>query len=599
MATRFANLVELLERSHEAFGERPLFGTKGSDRWSWTTYSAFFALVGNCRGGLSSLGVAAGDKVAIVSRNCVEWAVVAHAAYGLGAAVVPMYEAQFASEREFILADSGAKVAFAADAAIAETLTAARPRLPALQHVIAFDGPSGDSSFAALLERGRQTPLPPLSPAESLPAALIYTSGTTGMPKGVILSHGNLVSNVNALNEAFPFEADDRSLTFLPWAHAFGQAELNVLMSMGCSLALNRDVKELVDDLAQVKPTILVAVPRIFNRLYRSVQEQLVGQPRFVRALIGAATRASAKRSGASGEARLGLLDALALRGADRLVFSKVRDRFGGRLKYAISGSAALGPEVAQFMEAVGIRIYEGYGLTETSPIVTTNSREHRRVGSVGRVIPGVRVVIDTSVGTDGDGEIVVYGPNVMQGYHNRPAENAAALRPDGGFRTGDLGHFDDDGYLYVTGRIKEQFKLENGKYVVPSLLEEALKLSRYIANALVYGDNKPYTVALIVLDPEPLKRWAEENKLELGDPTTDQRVHSLIEGEIRDRTTGFKEYERMKAFALLTEDFSTDNGLLTPTLKVKRTLAVRKFSATLTALYVERAVQAPRPLAG
>jgi long-chain acyl-CoA synthetase len=215
-------------------------------------------------------------------------------------------------------------------------------------------------------------------------------------------------------------------------------------------------------------------------------------------------------------------------------------------------------------------------------------------------VIPDVRVAIDTSVGTGGDGEIVVYGPNVMQGYHNRPAENAAAKDADGGLRTGDLGHFDDEGYLYVTGRIKEQFKLENGKYVVPSLLEEALKLSRYIANVLVYGENRPYTVALVVLDTEPLRRWAEQNHLELVDPTTDQRVRSLIDGEIRERSTGFKEYERTKAFALVAEDFSTDNGLLTPTLKIKRALAVRKFGATLAALYEERAArEASPPLSG
>ena len=241
------------------------------------------------------------------------------------------------------------------------SLTAAWPKLPALKDVIAFDeGLSGVPSFAALLERGRQAPVPSLSPAEGLPAAIIYTSGPPACRRASFC-----VSNVNALNEVFPFEPDDRSLSFLRWAHAFGQAELNVLMSMGCSLTLNRDVKELVDDLAEVKPTILVAVPRIFNRLYRAVQEQWHGQPRFVRALYAAAMRAAVKRFVGNGEARLGLLDSLALRLADRLVFSKVRERFGDRLKYAISGSAALGTDVAQFMEAVGIRIYEGYGFTE------------------------------------------------------------------------------------------------------------------------------------------------------------------------------------------------------------------------------------------
>jgi long-chain acyl-CoA synthetase len=589
MAARLANLVELLDRSCDKFASRPLFGTKREDGWSWITYGEFRELVNRCRGGLSSLQVAPGDRVAIVSNNRVEWAVAAFAAYGLGAAIVPMYEAQHPSEREFILADCGAKVAFAATEAIADEINAARPKLPALEHVVGFGAPPGaTSSFAALLERGRAAHTPALVPAENVIAALVYTSGTTGKPKGVMLSHGNLVSNVNALNDVFPFDPDDRSLSFLPWAHAFGLAELNVLLSMGCSLALSRDAKKVVEELPEVKPTILVAVPRVFSRLYGAVQEQLHEHPRFVRALFGAAIRASAKRSSADGNGP-DILGSLSLRVMDRLVFSKVRERFGGRLKYAICGSAALGLELAQFLDAVGIKVYEGYGLTETSPIVTTNSREHRRLGSVGKVVPGVRVVIDTSVVTEGDGEIIVYGPNVLKGYHNRPAEDAATLRPDGGLRTGDLGHFDDEGYLYVTGRIKEQFKLTNGKYVVPTVLEEALKLSRYIANALVYGDNKPYTVALVVLDTRRVRRWAEEQNFKLSDPTKDERVRKLIEREIRERSAGFKEYERTRAFAFV-DDFSTENGLLTPTLKLKRAHAVKTFGPVLAALYGEDA---------
>jgi long-chain acyl-CoA synthetase len=606
MAARSTNLVELLSRSCESFAARPLFGTKlegnkPEGTWSWITYGEFRRQVDDCRGALSLLGVVGGDKIAIVSNNRVEWAVVAYAAYGLGAAVVPMYEAQLAHEREFIVADCGAKIAFVANQSIGATLRASRPRLPTLETVVEFDGPPQTvSSFAALIERGRAVPAPVVSLTEDVMAVLIYTSGTTGTPKGVKLSHGNLASNVGALGEVFPFDPDDRSLSFLPWAHAFGLAELNVLLSMGSSLALNRDVKTLIADLVEVKPTILVAVPSVFDRIYRAVQDQLAQQPRLVRALVAAAIRAATKGSDVDGAgARRSVLDALAVRLADRLVFSKVRARFGGRLKYAVSGGATLGLEVARFMEAVGIRVYEGYGLTETSPIVTANSREHRRLGSVGRVVPGVRVVIDTSAATDGDGEIVVYGPNVMLGYHDRPAENAAAMRPDGGFRTGDLGRFDDDGYLYLTGRIKEQFKLQNGKYVAPSPLEEALKLSRYIANVLVYGENRPYPVALVALDAEPVGRWAEEKHVKLVDPTNDERVRALIEAEIRERSAAFKEYERTRAFALV-DDFSTENGLLTPTLKLKRARAISKYADVLASLYDPAAGRDPaRPRNG
>src|SRR5206468_1878516 len=238
----------------------------------------------------------------------------------------------------------------------------------------------------------------------------------------------------------------------------------------------------------------------------------------------------------------LGLADRLVLLLADRLIFSTIRARFGGRLKYAVSGSAALNPDVANFIDALGIEVYEGYGLTETSPIATANYPGHRRIGSVGKPIPGVRIVIDRAVtGDDQHGEIVVYGPNVMQGYHNRPDENAAVLMPDGGFRSGDMGYVSSDGYLYITGRIKEQYKLENGKYVVPSPLEEDLKLSPFIANVMVHGANKPYNVALVVPDAEAVERWCREH----GGNASDDEIRALIAEEIKKHSGSFKNYER------------------------------------------------------
>ncbi|HXN31297.1 MAG TPA: AMP-binding protein, partial [Polyangiaceae bacterium] len=269
MTERFATLVNLCEKSCERFAARPLFGTKGRAGWRWTRYGEFRALVDECRAGLSALGIGAGDKIALVSNNCIEWAACAYGAYGLAAAVVPMYEEQLPDDWKFILGDCGAKVAFAANAAITARLAAVAPHLPALRHIVRIDAPPDDpASFAALLERGRAVPVPSRQPTDDIPASLIYTSGTMGKPKGVILTHGNVVSNVNALHEVFLFDPDDRSLSFLPWAHAFGQIELHTFLSMGCSLALNRDSKELIDDLAEVKPTVLVAVPRIFERLY-------------------------------------------------------------------------------------------------------------------------------------------------------------------------------------------------------------------------------------------------------------------------------------------------------------------------------------------
>ena len=312
------------------------------------------------------------------------------------------------------------------------------------------------------------------------------------------------------------------------------------------------------------------------------LSDQLREQPRVVQSLFRASIEWATRRGRGD---RLSLVESLGLRLTDALVFSKARARFGGRLKYVICGGAALGREVGQFIDALGLKVYEGYGLTETSPIVSANSPDHRRFGSAGKVLPGVRVVIDLAAGEGGEGEIVVYGPNVMKGYHNRPEESGALL-PDGGFRTGDLGHLDEDGYLYITGRIKEQFKLGNGKYVMPGPLEDTLKVSPYIANALLYGDNKPYCVALIVIDTAHVHRWAEKHGFELREPTSDKRVRGLVHQEIEHRSAGFRRYEKPRAFALSTDEFTTENGMLTPTLKVKRRVVFGKYQPLLDALY-------------
>jgi long-chain acyl-CoA synthetase len=266
-----------------------------------------------------------------------------------------------------------------------------------------------------------------------------------------------------------------------------------------------------------------------------------------------------------------------------------VRERFGGALQFAISGSAALSPEVAAFIDALGVRVYEGYGLTETCPIVSANlpGPGNRKLGSVGRPVPGVRVAIDREAsGDERDGEIVVSGPNIMLGYHNRPEENAAVLMPDGSFRTGDLGHLDSDGFLYLTGRIKEQYKLENGKYVVPSPLEERLKLSPYIANVFLYGDNRSYNVALVVPDAVAVEDWAKRKGQTLNDPARDPQVRELIGAELERLSAGFKGYERPRGFALIGEDFTTANGLLTPTFKLRRAAVLERYRAEIEALY-------------
>ena len=357
-----------------------------------------------------------------------------------------------------------------------------------------------------------------------------------------------------------------------------------MLVSLGTSLGLNDDVANLLANLAEVQPTVLYAVPRIFNRIYDAVSAQIREKPAMVQALVRRGI-ASAEQQ-ASGEP-VGLIDRLAFVLANKLVFAKVRARFGGKLRYAISGSAALSAEVASFIDALGIMVYEGYGLSETSPIATANYPNHRKLGSVGKPIPQVRIEIDHSVTSDPDqGEVIVYGPNVMVGYHNRPEEQAQAFTADGGLRTGDTGWLDDEGYLFIGGRIKEQFKLENGKYVMPAVLEERLKLSPYIAHVMLDGSNRPFNVAVVVPEAEALQTWATSHHHTLGLVSRDVAVHDLAMSELQEYGRGFKGYEKPKKLMLVDEDFSTENGLLTPTLKLRRSKVLEKYQSQIDALY-------------
>ena len=581
------NLVQLAAGSCQRFGDRKVFGVRRDGRWVWTTYRELGETIDRCRAGLHELGVRDGDVVAIISDNSPEWAAACYAAAGLAATFVPLYCAQSAQEWKFILQDCGAKVVLARAGRPYTSVLAARAELPQIEHVIGLGLPASDPrSFDALLQAGAQAPMAPCDPEPSHLAGLVYTSGTTGMPKGVMLSHGNITSNAVTGREIFPLSPDDLLLSFLPWAHSYGQLELHWALIQGTSLALNDDIKKLVDNLAEVKPTILVAVPRIFHRLYEAVRTELAGRPQLVRKLFDDGIRsATRKRRGEP----IGLLARLELALDDTLIFSKIRQRFGGRLKFVLSASAALGTEVGQFVDALGIQVCEGYGLTETSPMVSANVPGARRLGSMGKVIPGVRVEIDATVGdTPGQGEIIVYGPNVMQGYHKHPEENAKTFTADGGVRTGDLGYCDADGFLYITGRIKEQYKLENGKYVMPGPLEEQLKLSPYVANIMLHGMNRPFNVALVVIEQAAVSAWAATRGIELADPCSDPRVVELILSEIELLSRTFRGYEAPRRVHLISEDFTVESGMLTPSLKLRRRNVEQRYAAALAALYAE-----------
>ena len=586
---RFQTLVDVYHDSVKTFPDNPLFGTKRGGVWEWMTYLEFGRQTDGFRAGLAELGLKRGDRIAIIANNRPEWAIAAYACFGLGIAFVPMYEAQLPKDWEFIVKDCEAKALIVATDAIAQKTKAFLESIPSLQTIISLDPatPAGGAedkvkTFKALA--ATKTSVPAIKPETKDIACFIYTSGTTGNPKGVILSHGNIASNVSAIHECFPFSSSDRSLSFLPWAHSFGQTcELHGLLSMGGSLAICESVDKILDNLAEAKPTVLFSVPRIFNKLYGAVQKQISTKPGFIQAMVKSAL--ATRRKQRSGE-HVSLGEGLVLALTDKVVFSKVRARFGGNLKYAFSGGAAISTDVAEFIDGLGITVYEGYGLTETSPITTANWPGNRKIGSVGKQIPGVKVEISP------DQEIIVHGPNVMLGYHNRKEENDAVFTADGGFRTGDMGRIDKDGFLFITGRIKEQYKLENGKYVVPTPLEEQLKLSAYVLNAMVYGDNKPYNVALVVANVDAVKKWGAENGVSESDPEkllANPKVQKLFKSELDHYGEKFKGFEGVKDFALIHEDFTTENGMLTPSLKVKRRKVVEVYQPVIDALYAKK----------
>jgi long-chain acyl-CoA synthetase len=581
------NTVTMFREAFQKFAARPLFGVRRDGTWSWLTYGEVGKMVDDLRGGLASLGLAAKDHVAIVSNNRLEWAVAAWATQSLGAAYVPMYENQLDKEWKFILSDSGAKAVFVGSPKAEARIRALVAEVPIVKHVIGFEADDA-TSYKKLLEIGAAKPAPHVSPARDDMAAIVYTSGTTGNPKGVCLTHGNLSSNIQGVQEVVPFSPEDRSLAFLPWAHVLGgSSELGAIVHNGASTAICEDVTKLIDMIPEVQPTLLVAVPRIWNRIYDGVQKNIASKPKAVQTIFarGMAAQSRLKR----GES-IGLGDKIMLALARKLVFSKVVGRFGGRLKFAISGSAALSKDVAEFVDNLGITVYEGYGMTETSSVATASSPGNKRIGAVGKPIPGMEVTLDhTAPGADAEqGEILIKGMGIMSGYWNRPDETKASLTADGALRSGDLGKFDKDGFLYITGRVKELYKLENGKYVAPAPLEEKITLSPYIAQALVHGADKPYNVALIVLDLPAVKGWAEQQGLPTDDASLlkDARVRELITKELARYSEDWKGYERVRNFAFLEEEFTTANDMLTPSLKLKRRNALKKYEGRIAALY-------------
>jgi long-chain acyl-CoA synthetase len=552
---------------------------------------------------LERLGIAAGDRIGVFSTNRPEWHVADFAILGLGAVNVPIYFNESPDRMAFILNHSEAKAIFVAGAEQTRRVLEVRDRLPALHHVICADAPidgelgvlryetivradeaADAAASAAEIESYRRH-------AESVVpeqlATLIYTSGTTGEPKGVMLTHKNLSSNVTDGFFGTNFDhRSDQGLSFLPLSHVYERVMGYAYLFTGVPVAYVTDMNDVPRALMEVRPTILAAVPRFFEKVYARVVDKGRAGSKLKRAIFDWALRVGRKSVAWKAHgARPSAWVRLQWRIADRLIFHKIRAATGGRFRMVSSGSAPLAKELLEFLWVVGLPIFQGYGLTETSPVVSTNIPSVNRVGSVGPIIPNVEVRIAA------DGEIEVRGPCVMRGYYQRPDETRATISADGWLSTGDIGRLDEDGFLYITDRKKELLKTAGGKFVAPQMVENLLKSSPYISNAMVLGNQRRFISALIVPNFAVLATLASERNLTDGsreELIAAPWVRERIEQEVKRLCAPLAHYETVKRFVLLLDDFTFDGGELTYTLKLKRRVIEEKYAPQIDRLYAE-----------
>ncbi|MGO9693640.1 MAG: AMP-dependent synthetase/ligase [Mycobacterium sp.] len=569
--------------------------------WESVTWQQVGERVSNIAGGLISLGIAMEDRVALASATRYEWVLVDFAVMCAGAATTTVYPTTNAGDVAYIVANSGSRVAVAENQTQVDKLLEHRAELPEVSRVVIIDG-NGDGDWvitlAELEQRGKQLLADSPNAIKDRVAAigpdqlasLIYTSGTTGRPKGVRLTHGAWTYTAAAIDALGILGPDDLNFLWLPLAHAFGKVMLALPLQIGFPTAIDGRVEKIVDNLAALRPTIMGAAPRIFEKAHARIEGTVAEQGMLTKKMfdwaIGVGTKMSETRQAGN---KPSFASSLAYKVADRMVFSTIRELFGGRLRFFVSAAAALDREVAQWFDAVGIVVLEGYGLTETAAASFINRPNAYRFGTVGWPFPA------TDVKIAGDGEILLKGPGLMTCYHDLPDATAEALDEDGWFHTGDIGEIDVDGFLRITDRKKDMFKTSQGKYVAPSAIDAKFKgLCPYVSELLVYGEAKPYCVALVSLDSEAITDWAGKNGLagkSFTEIARDERTQELIAGYIDALNVELNRWEQIKRFTIADREFSVESGDLTPSMKLRRKVVIEKFADRLSALYEQSSV--------
>ena len=587
-------LVELFFQAVERFDSpAALMRRAAPGDWKPISHRELLERVRRTSLGLRSLGLDRGHRVAILSENRPEWSQADWASLCTGITDIPVYDTLPPNQIAYILNDAEVRLIFVSSSAQLAKVQEIWGQVPSLERAVLFDGESGDErvlTLAALEARGaaeeaagkggdfRERALR-CSPEDI--ATMLYTSGTTGNPKGVLLSHNNIRSNVEACGRLFEASPEDRAVSFLPLSHILERMVDYWLYSKGVTIAYVHDIALVADSLREVKPTIAASTPRLYEKVYDAV----LSQPGIKGKLVHWAARVGRRWTEAKLAGRNpGGLTSLQHGIADRLVFAKLRGRLGGSLRFFISGGAPLADHVAKFFYGAGVLLLEGYGLTETSPVTNVNTPEALRFGTVGKPVPGTEIMIAE------DGEILVRGPQVMKGYYNRPEATAEAMDPDGWFRTGDIGQIDGDGYLKITDRKKDLIVTAGGKNIAPQPIENRVKESPFVDEAVMIGDRRPYPILLVVPNPVKLKEWAAGAGVskEGAALLEDARVREKMEQESLGRLEGLARFERPKKVALLEGEFTVANGILTPSLKVKRRVIEERFSGVIEGLYAE-----------
>jgi len=597
----YANLAQMFFQRADELADRPRYRFRRGDSWDEVTWTEMARRVREIAAGLIAMGVAPGDRVALLSGTRPEWMEVDLAILACGALTVPIYQSNLPSECGYIIANSESSVVVVENAKQRAKIDEVTQRgfeldgvtqKVAIRGLVTMDGDGGGEGLEGLMTRGRAA----LSTANAeiarridairrdQLATIVYTSGTTGPPKGVLQTHGNHLAAVEAVRNTGIAREGDVDFFFLPLAHSFARLVEYLGLFVGTVTAFARSIDTLAEDMASARPHIVPAVPRVYEKLFARVQSAREAASPLRRALLDWAigvgrVRGRFQEQGQAPPALVQLQHAL----AHRLVLSRIHGLLGGNVRYMVSGGAPLSREIAEFFLAVGIPILEGYGLTETTPILTSNRPDRFRLGTVGLPLECCEVRLAS------DGEILARGANVALGYHRRPEATAESWDPEGWFHTGDIGEFDADGFLRITDRKKDLIKTSGGKYIAPQKIENMLKLQPHVSQAVVIGDNKKYCVALVTLDPEEVARWGKAHGRDFRsseDMAADAEIQKLIDGEIAQVNRELASYESIKYFRILPRDLTTESGELTPSLKVKRKVVAERYRREIEEMY-------------